>query len=189
MDFFETKLPGVYEIIPHRFSDERGFFTETYSAARLADKGIVLDFVQDNHSMSRDKGVLRGLHFQREPWAQDKLVQVVRGSVFDVAVDIRQGSPTYAQWVGVTLTADLGNQLFIPRGFAHGFVTLEPNTQFVYKVTNPYSPSEDRSIRFCDPAIGIDWGVQPDTLILSDKDKTAPLLADSDNTFVYKGAA
>lgn len=185
----QTALPGVYEITPPRFGDDRGFFSETYNAKRFADHAIALDFVQDNHSFSRDTGVLRGLHFQRDPWAQDKLVRVTRGSVFDVAVDIRKGSPTYGQWVGVELTAEKGNQLLVPRGFAHGFVTLEPDTEFLYKVTNYYSKEEDRSIRFDDPTIGINWPVDVSQITLSDKDKNAPFLADSDNTFTYVGAA
>lgn len=184
----ETKLPGVFEIVPPRFGDERGYFSETYNARVLAKHGLKLDFVQDNHSLSRDKGVLRGLHFQRDPWAQDKLVRVTRGAVFDVAVDIRKGSPFYGQWVGIEITAEKGNQLLVPRGFAHGFVTLEPNTEFLYKVTNPYSKEEDRSVRFDDPAIGIDWPLSVDALTLSDKDKQAPLLADSDNTFIFEGS-
>ncbi|MEM1375767.1 MAG: dTDP-4-dehydrorhamnose 3,5-epimerase [Pseudomonadota bacterium] len=187
MDVVKHNLPGVLEITPPRFGDDRGFFSETWNAKHLADLGIENNFVQDNHSLSRAKGVLRGLHFQRDPFAQDKLVRVTRGAVFDVAVDIRKGSPHFGHWVGVELTAEKGNQLFVPRGFAHGFLTLTTDTEFLYKVTNYYSPEEDRSIRFDDPAIGITWPMPPDEITLSDKDLNAPLLADSDNSFVFNG--
>ena len=181
----QTTLPGVLEIIPKRFGDERGFFSETYNSRTYADLGIALDFVQDNHSLSKARGVLRGLHYQLDPFAQDKLVRVTRGSVFDVAVDIRKGSPDYGKWVGVTLSADRWNQLLIPRGFAHGFVTLEPDTEFLYKVTALYSRDHDRSIRFDDPAIGIDWPIDPAEITVSDKDRDAPLLKDAGETFLY----
>ena len=189
MDVRETALPGVLEITPPRFGDDRGFFSETYNAEEFVAHGITLQFVQDNHSLSRARGVLRGLHFQRDPFAQDKLVRVTRGRVFDVAVDIRKGSPTYGKWVGVELTAEKGNQLLVPRGFAHGFLTLEPDTEFLYKVTNYYSREEDRSIRFDDPAIGIDWPLSADEITLSDKDRNAPLLSESDNSFVFGSGA
>jgi len=185
IDVVETKLADVFEIIPPKFGDDRGFFSETYNAEKLAAHGIELNFVQDNHSLSRSAGVLRGLHFQRDPWAQDKLVRVTRGAVFDVAVDIRKNSPNYGKWVGVELTAEKGNQLLVPRGFAHGFLTLTPDTEFLYKVTNFYSKEEDRSIRFDDPAIGIEWPTLSEELTLSEKDKNAPLLAECDNTFEY----
>ena len=185
-EFRKTALPGVIEIIPERFGDARGFFSETWNRRQFADAGIDLDFVQDNHSLSRDRGVLRGLHYQTDPFAQDKLVRVTRGRVFDVAVDIRKGSPHYAQWVGVELTAEKGNQLLIPRGFAHGFVTLDPDTEFLYKVTNFYARECDRAIRFDDPAIAIEWPVSAAEVMLSDKDRAAPLLADADNTFIYR---
>lgn len=182
----QTGLPGVLEIIPNRFGDDRGFFSETYNAQTLAAEGITLEFVQDNHSLSKARGVLRGLHYQLDPYAQDKLVRVSRGSVFDVAVDIRAGSPDYGKWVGVTLSADRWNQLLIPRGFAHGFVTLEPDTEFLYKVSAPYSRDHDRSIRFDDPDIGIDWPVAGADITVSDKDRNAPFLRDAGETFVFR---
>jgi dTDP-4-dehydrorhamnose 3,5-epimerase len=179
----ETGIEGVLEIRPERFSDERGFFSEIWNEAEWREAGIALTFVQDNHSLSRSAGVLRGLHFQRPPEAQDKVVRVTCGSVFDVAVDIRRSSPTYRRWVGVTLSSQAWNQLLIPRGFAHGFITLEPDTEVQYKVTAPYSPEHERCVRFDDPAIGVDWPVDRDRLTLSDKDRAAPLLADVDTGF------
>jgi dTDP-4-dehydrorhamnose 3,5-epimerase len=175
-----TRLEGVLEIVPARFGDARGFFSETYNAARLAGAGIDLTFVQDNHSLSARRGVLRGLHYQLAPRAQDKLVRVVRGAVFDVAVDIRRDSPTFAQWVGVELSAEKWNQLLVPKGFAHGFVTLTENTEVVYKVTDYYSPEQDRSIRYDDPDIAIDWPIAAGDLQLSDKDRAAAWLAEAD---------
>lgn len=169
---------GVFEVTPKKFGDARGFFSETYQRQRFADAGIGLDFMQDNQSFSAEKWTLRGLHFQVAPFAQDKLIRVLRGSVFDVAVDIRNGSPTYGKWVGCTLSAEKFNQLFIPRGFAHGFLTLEPDVEVLYKVTAPYAPECDRSVRWNDPAIDIAWplgGAQP---VLSAKDANAPLVAD-----------
>lgn len=174
-----TRLDGVLEIVPDRFGDARGFFSETYNAARLASSGIDLTFVQDNHSLSARRGVLRGLHYQLPPRAQDKLVRVVRGAIFDVAVDIRRGSPTFAQWVGVELSAEKWNQLLVPKGFAHGFVTLTENTEVAYKVTDYYSPEHDRSIRYDDPQIAINWPLTSD-LQLSDKDINAGSLAEAD---------
>jgi dTDP-4-dehydrorhamnose 3,5-epimerase len=179
----ETTIAGVLEIRPERFADNRGFFSETWSAESWRAAGIALGFVQDNHSLSRSAGTLRGLHFQRPPEAQDKLVRVTRGSVFDVAVDIRRTSPTYKRWVGVTLSSEEWNQLLIPRGFAHGFVTLELDTEVQYKVTAPYSREHERCVRFDDPAIGVDWPFAVDRMTLSDKDRAAPLLADVDTGF------
>ena len=176
-------LDGLYELRPERLSDDRGFFSETWSERALAEAGFHLHFVQDNHSLSREAGVLRGLHFQAPPMAQDKLVRVARGAVFDVAVDIRPGSPTYKQWAGVRLSAADWNQLLVPSGFAHGFLALEPDTEVQYKVTAPYSREHDRAIRFDDPAIGIEWPMAKEALILSDKDRAAPLLADVDTGF------
>jgi dTDP-4-dehydrorhamnose 3,5-epimerase len=177
------ELDGLLEIRPPRFADERGFFSETWSEAAFKAAGISLRFVQDNHSLSRQAGVLRGLHFQSPPHAQDKLVRVSRGAVFDVAVDIRPGSPTFRQWAGVRLSAADGNQLLIPKGFAHGFLALEPDSEVQYKVTAPYSRDHDRAIRFDDPAIGVEWPMAREALILSDKDRTAPLLTDIDMGF------
>lgn len=180
LDVRPLGLDGVLEIRPRQFADERGFFSETWHAGQWRDAGIDLDFVQDNHSLSRERGVVRGLHYQLEPFAQDKLVRVTRGAVFDVAVDIRRGSPSFGRWVGATLSAADWNQLLIPKGYAHGFVTLEPDTEVQYKVTAPYSADHDRAIRFDDPAIGIDWPIEAGRLTLSAKDRAAPLLADAD---------
>ena len=176
-------LDGLIEIRPKRFTDERGFFSETWNAAAWRAAGIATDFVQDNHSLSRPRGTLRGLHFQTPPEAQAKLVRVTRGSAFDVAVDLRPESPTYRQWAGVTLSATEWNQLLIPEGFAHGFLTLEPDTEVQYKASAAYSPVHDRAIRFDDAAFGIDWPIAAGDLILSDRDRTAPLLADVETGF------
>jgi dTDP-4-dehydrorhamnose 3,5-epimerase len=178
-------IDGVVEIRPDRFSDDRGFFSEVWSRARWTQGGIDVDFVQDNHSLSRQRGVLRGLHFQAAPMAQAKLVRVTRGSVFDVAVDIRGGSPSFEKWVSVILSAERWNQLFIPPGFAHGFLTLEADTEVEYKVSAPYSADHDRAIRFDDPSIGIDWPIAAEELVLSDKDRSAPYLADLEPGFVF----
>lgn len=173
----------MLEIRPDRHSDERGFFSEVWNEGVYAEAGIALRFVQDNHSQSREPGVLRGLHFQSPPFAQDKLVRVTRGAVFDVAVDIRPHSPTYRHWLGMRLSAAEWNQLLIPKGFAHGFLALEPDTEVQYKVTAPYSREHDRAIRFDDPEIGIEWPMAREALILSDKDRSAPLLADVETGF------
>ena len=171
---------GVLEIRPQRFSDERGFFSETWSEATFREAGISTTFVQDNHSLSRHAGVLRGLHYQVEPFAQEKLVRVTRGAIFDVAVDIRRASPTFGQWVAARLSAEEWNQMLVPRGFAHGFLTIEPDTEVQYKVSAPYSREHDRAIRFDDPAIGIDWPLPAGELVLSERDRQAPLLADAE---------
>ncbi len=173
-----TALPDVKIIQPKRFGDHRGFFSETYSRSAFAEAGIALDFVQDNHSLSAAVGTLRGLHFQAPPFAQDKLVRVPRGRILDVAVDIRASSPDFGKFVAVELSAENWWQLLVPAGFAHGFVTLEPDTEVLYKVNAPYAPEHDRGVAFDDPAIGIDWGFAPETLILSDKDRRHPRLAD-----------
>lgn len=173
-------LDGVVEILPKKFGDDRGFFSETYNAQSLAAAGVDLTFIQDNHSYSAAVGVLRGLHYQLQPRAQAKLVRVVRGRIYDVAVDIRRGSPTFAKWVALELSAEKWNQILIPVGFAHGFVTLEPDTEVVYKVTDYYSPNHDRSIRFDDPNIGIEWPLAAARLQLSAKDSAAPLLGDAE---------
>lgn len=173
-------LEGVIEIKPRKFGDDRGFFSETWNADAFSEVGIHLHFVQDNHSYSAAPGTLRGLHYQLPPYAQGKLVRVVKGSIFDVAVDIRKGSPTFAKWCGVELSAKKWNQLLVPAGFAHGFLTLEPDTEIVYKVTRPYSLAHDRSIRFDDADIGIPWPLAGPQLQLSEKDRNAPLLADAE---------
>ena len=179
----QTTLDGVLIVIPKRFGDNRGFFSETWNRRVMADAGIDIDFVQDNHSLSRDAGTLRGLHFQTPPHAQAKLVRVVRGAVFDVAVDFRVGSPTYLQWFGVELTAENGKQLLVPEGFLHGFVTLTNDTEVLYKCSDYYAPECDRSVRFDDPDIGINWGAA--ISVLSDKDRNAPLAADTPSPFTY----
>ncbi|MFV0801073.1 dTDP-4-dehydrorhamnose 3,5-epimerase [Brucella sp. MAB-22] len=173
-------LDGVFEISPRKFGDDRGFFSETYNAKSFAEAGIDLTFVQDNHSYSAAKGVVRGLHYQLPPFAQDKLVRVIRGVILDVAVDIRKSSPTFGKWVALEVSAEKWNQILVPKGFAHGFMTLVENTEVIYKVTDYYSPEHDRSIRFDDPAIGIDWPLPSSGVQLSDKDQKAPLFADAE---------
>lgn len=172
----KTALEEVVEIIPQKFGDSRGFFSEVYNAATFREAGIDLDFVQDNHSLSAQRGVLRGLHYQLPPRAQDKLVRVVRGAILDVVVDIRRSSPTFGRWVSVELSDEKWNQLLVPKGFAHGFVTLTENAEVLYKVTDYYSAEHDRSIRWDDPQIAIDWPVPSNELILSEKDRKAPYL-------------
>lgn len=186
LDVQETALPGVYVLTPRRFGDHRGFFSESWNRARMAEHGIDLDFVQDNHSLSREVGTVRGLHFQSPPHAQAKLVRCGRGCLFDVAVDIRKGSPTFGKWVGVELSFDNGRQLLIPAGFLHGFVTRVPDTEIIYKCSDYYAPECDGAVRFDDPDIGIDWGLGGQTPILSEKDAAAPLLRDFDSPFTYK---
>ncbi len=180
MDVREIGFGEVLEVLPVRHRDARGFFSETYNAGMLTQHGIDLVFTQDNHSLSVEAGVVRGLHYQLPPFAQDKLVRVVRGRIFDVAVDLRRSSQTFGRWVGLELSAERGNQILIPRGFGHGFVTLEPNTEVFYKVTSGYAPSADRSVRFDDPTIGIEWPTLGDPFTLSDKDRSAPFLADAE---------
>lgn len=179
-------IPEVKLVTPRTFRDGRGFFSETYSR-RLFESAVAnVEFVQDNHSLSRAKGVIRGLHFQIEPKAQGKLVRVTRGAVLDVAVDIRQRSPTYGRHVAVVLSADNWSQLWVPVGFAHGFCTLEPDTEVVYKVTDYYAPEHDRGLLYDDPDLGIEWPVNPAEAILSDKDRRNPRLRDSDAYFFYR---
>lgn len=180
-----TELPEVILIETKVFQDSRGWFLESYSARRMNELGITNVFVQDNHSYSRGKGVVRGLHFQDEPMAQAKLVRCTVGSMFDVAVDIRKGSPRYGKWMGYELSAENKRQLFIPKGFAHGFVTLEEECEVQYKVDAPYSPQHERGIRFNDEDIGVEWGVTDAQL--SEKDQRAPSLRESRCSFVYKG--
>ena len=178
MQIEKTALEGVLILTPRRHGDHRGFFAETWNAATLAGHGITRDFVQDNHSFSAQAGTVRGLHFQGPPHAQAKLVRCGRGALFDVAVDIRKGSPSYGRWVGVELSFDNGRQLLIPAGFAHGFVTRQPETEIVYKCSDIYAPQTEGAVRWNDPAIGIDWAMGDTAPILSDKDADAPLLAD-----------
>lgn len=183
-EYMQAEYPpieGLVVVHPDWYGDERGWFMETYSRPRYEEIGIACTFVQDNMSFSKKKGVLRGLHFQNRPKAQAKLIRCTRGAVLDVAVDLRTGSSTYAQWYAVELSAENRTQFFIPDGFAHGFVTLTDEVEFEYKCSALYDRELDRSIRFDDPAIGVDWGVSDP--ILSDKDRNAPLLADSDINF------
>jgi dTDP-4-dehydrorhamnose 3,5-epimerase len=182
----KTVLPGVLLLEPRRFCDTRGFFSESWNREDLAAHGIEIDFVQDNHSLSTQAGTVRGLHFQSPPHAQAKLVRCGRGRLFDVAVDIRKGSPTYGQWVGHELSFVNGLQLLVPVGFLHGFVTREPDTEIIYKCSDYYAPDCDGAVRFDDPDIGIDWNVSDDA-ILSEKDAAAPRLADFDSPFVWEG--
>jgi len=187
MKMEQTVLPGVMLITPPRFGDHRGFFSESYSRAKLAEAGIDMDFVQDNHSLSRDKGTIRGLHFQAPPHAQDKLVRCGRGALFDVAVDIRNGSPTYGLWVGYELSFENGHQLLVPAGFAHGFMTLEPETEIVYKCSDYYAPETEGALMWSDPDISIDWPLDNITPILSDKDAAAPAFSGFDSPFTWQG--
>jgi dTDP-4-dehydrorhamnose 3,5-epimerase len=179
-------LSGVLEITPAQLRDDRGFFSETFNCLKFREAGLQAEWVQDNHSYSAAAGVLRGLHFQTPPFAQDKLVRVIHGAVFDVAVDIRHGSPDFGRWVSLQLSARCWNQIFIPKGFAHGFVTLEPDTEVIYKVSAPYSRDHDRSIRYDDPDIGIDWPPPASEFQLSAKDMGAPCLRDIDSGFRYQ---
>ncbi|WP_226627670.1 dTDP-4-dehydrorhamnose 3,5-epimerase [Alloyangia pacifica] len=182
-----TKLQGVMVLTPRRFGDHRGFFSESYSRKAFAEAGIDIAFVQDNHSLSAKVGTVRGLHFQAPPHAQAKLVRCGKGRLFDVAVDIRKGSPTYGQWVGEELSFENGRQLMIPAGFLHGFTTLEPDTEIIYKCTDYYAPECDGAVRFDDPDIGIDWGVDLSDAVLSEKDAAAPFLKDFNSPFTFEG--
>ena len=180
---FETlPLPGLVLIRPRRFGDERGFFSETWSRRAFAEAGINLDWCQDNHSLSRAAGTLRGLHYQAPPSAQAKLVRCPRGRIWDVAVDVRCGSPTEGRWYGVEISAENWLQLLVPRGFLHGFLTLEPDTEVIYKVDNPYDAAADGAIAWDDPTLGIDWPIEGEPQ-LSDKDRAAPRLVDWSSPF------
>mgnify|MGYP000852639340 FL=1 len=183
MNIVKTNVEDVIIIEPKVFGDHRGWFTETYSKEKFKEHGVEIDFIQDNHSFSAQKGTLRGLHFQLNPKAQTKLVRCTKGKILDVAVDLREGSPTYKKWVAVELTEENKKQLLVPKGFAHGFLTLTDNVEVQYKVDEYYSPENDRSIRFDDPDIGVIWG--GDSPILSDKDLNAPSLKESDINFKY----
>lgn len=185
MKVHQAKLPGVKLIVPNVFGDSRGFFMESYNQEAFKVHGIETVFIQDNHSLSMEEGVVRGLHYQLNPQAQIKLVRVTAGSIFDVVLDIRKGSPTYGQWEGFILSAENKSQLLVPQGFAHGFCTLVPNCEVQYKVDALYSPEHDRGIAWNDPALSIDW---PTTNpILSEKDTKHPLLADAEMNFLYEG--
>lgn len=183
MQVTETSLPGVYVLEPKRFGDARGFFCESWNAKRMAEAGLDVAFVQDNHSMSEETGTLRGLHFQAPPHAQAKLVRCGRGRLFDVAVDIRKGSPTYGKWFGLELSFDNGLQLFVPEGFLHGFMTLEPMTEVIYKCNDYYAPEADGAVRW--DSCNINWPLDV-TTVLSDKDAKAPALDDFDSPFIWE---
>ena len=186
-EFIRHAIPEVIEVRPPKYGDHRGFFSEVFKRSAFEEAGIDIDWIQDNQSFSAAVGTVRGLHFQVPPVGQDKLVRVLRGAIYDVAVDIRKGSPTYGKWVGVELSAQKWNQLLVPIGFAHCFMTIEPDTEVLYKVSGPYSKEHEGAIRWNDPALGIDWpdpGVEP---TLSEKDEVAPFLADFDSPFTYEG--
>ena len=183
MKIIETELPDVKLVEPAVFGDNRGWFYESYNYEKLKTLGIDVKFVQDNRSYSKEKGTLRGIHFQKTPMAQSKLISCTRGKILDVAVDLRKGSPTYLKWISVELSEENKHMLFIPKGFGHGFVTLTENVEVLYKVDEYYSKDHDRSIRFDDDEIGIDWGVS--NPVLSEKDKNAPLFCESDLDFLW----
>ena len=183
----ETPLEGVYILEPTVFEDHRGFFMESYNKRDFEEIGLYFDFVQDNHSLSVQAGVLRGLHFQLEPKAQTKVVRVLKGVIYDVVVDLRKGSPTFGKWIGVILSEYNKRQIVVPKGFAHGVLTLVPNTEILYKVDEYYSPEHERAIRWNDPDLNIDWPIKEP--ILSEKDKNAPFLKDiiDEINFYYEG--
>lgn len=183
MQAIPTELQGVVELRPVRHGDDRGWFSEVWNESTLASHGIELDWVQDNEAFSAAAGTLRGIHYQLAPKAQDKLVRVVQGRVLDVVVDLRRSSATFGQHVGVELSAELGNQLFVPKGFGHAYCTLVDDCMIAYKVSDYYSPEHDRALRWNDPQLAVDWPFDADTVILSGKDEAAPLFADADNLF------
>jgi len=185
MDVTSLAIPEVRLIKPVKHGDRRGFFSETYNREAFTAAGMDVDFVQDNHSLSAEAGTLRGLHFQVPPRAQAKLLRVVRGAVFDVAVDLRWGSPSYGRHVSATISAAAWNQIFIPAGFAHGFCTLEPDTEVLYKVSDLYAPEAEQGLAWNDPALAIDWPVEAEAAILSARDREWPRLKDLSRVFQY----
>lgn len=187
MNIVSTPIPDLLILEPRRFGDDRGFFAETWNARALEAAGIHVDFAQDNHSFSLQAGTVRGLHFQAPPHAQSKLVRCGRGRLFDVAVDIRKGSPSYGKWFGVELSFDNGRQLFIPAGFAHGFATLEPETEIVYKCSDYYAPECEGALRFDDPGLAIDWGLEGSPSSISDKDLKAQGFKGFHSPFQWEG--
>ena len=185
MKYTETVIPGVWLIEPKVFGDSRGYFMEAYKKPEFEQCIGTCDFIQENESCS-SQGVLRGLHYQLEPYSQSKLVRVISGTVLDVAVDIRKGSPTFGKYVAIELSGENKRQVFIPKGFAHGFYVLSERTVFTYKVDNPYSPTHERGICFDDPYIGVNWQLKPEfSLLVSEKDKNAPLLKNAEINFLY----
>jgi dTDP-4-dehydrorhamnose 3,5-epimerase len=185
MQIEQTTLPGVVILTPQRFGDSRGWFTETWNAARMAEAGLDLAFVQDNHSFSAQQGTLRGLHYQSPPRAQDKLIRCTKGAIRDVAVDVRRGSPTYGKWVAVDLSAENGRQLLVRKGFLHGFATLTADCEVQYKCTDTYAPANDGSVHW--DSVGVDWGLSGDP-VLSAKDAAAPAFADWQSPFVWESS-
>ena len=185
MKIIETPIPGLLIIEPRVFADERGYFFESFSETKFAGNGLISNFVQDNESKSR-RGVIRGLHYQLAPFGQTKLIRVVRGTVYDVAVDLREGSPTFGKWYGVEVSASKKNQFYIPKGFAHGFSVLSEYAIFSYKCDAFYNPEAERGIRFDDPALKIDWKLPLDEAVISGKDLVLPCLADAEINFKYK---
>ncbi len=188
MQIDTTKLDGVLVLTPKRFGDGRGTFSETWNRKVMLSNGLDFDFVQDNHSVSTETGTVRGLHFQSQPHAQDKLVRVACGRILDVAVDIRRGSPTYGAWVSVELSEENGKQLLVPKGFLHGFATLEPNCAVIYKVTDYYAPECDGAVRFDDPHLQIDWQLDGRAAVVSDKDARAGSFAEFQSPFTFEGS-
>lgn len=185
MDVTKTDIPDVMLITPARFGDKRGFFSETYNKRALVEIGITMDFIQENHAYSADPGTLRGLHFQCPPATQTKLLRVLRGVVLDVCVDCRKGSPTYGQHVMVEMTAESGQQILCPKGFAHGILTLKAHTEITYKVDAYYAPELDSGIRYDDPDLAIDWPLAEEDLVLSEKDRHQPSFRDLPDLFTY----
>jgi dTDP-4-dehydrorhamnose 3,5-epimerase len=183
LEIAETEIPGVRVLMARRLGDARGFFAETWSRDRFHSAGIDVEWVQENHAMSAAAGTVRGFHYQIPPAAQAKLIRVVRGAALDVTVDLRRGSPTFGRHVAIELSAENFRQLLIPSGFAHGYCTLEPNTEILYKVNHVYAPDTERGIRWDDPALGIDWPVTPQEAVLSEKDRGLPMLADQPDLF------
>jgi dTDP-4-dehydrorhamnose 3,5-epimerase len=183
MDVLDCALAGVKILSPKKHGDHRGFFSETYNRDACRKCGIDMEFVQDNHSLSAERGVVRGLHYQMPPMAQAKLIRVVHGAILDIVVDIRRSSPTFGQSLAVELSVENWKQIFVPVGFAHGFATLAPNTEVVYKVSNYYSPQHERGIQWNDPALKIDWKVQESAAILSERDRKHPMLAEARDLF------
>ena len=185
MHIESLEIPEVKLLVPKKYGDQRGFFSEVYNRAAFAAAGIDIEFLQDNHSRSAEKGTVRGLHYQAPPFAQDKLVRVISGAVFDVAVDIRRGSPTYGHHIGVELSDAAWNQLLVPTGFAHGFMTLEPGTEVIYKVSAHYAPDHDFGVLWNDQDLNIAWPMAPTNVILSDKDREQPFFRDLVSPFSY----
>lgn len=186
MEIQTTDFPGLLLLTPRRFGDHRGYFMESWSKKTFEGLGLHFDFIQDNHARSKVRGVLRGLHFQKPPFSQTKLVRVTRGEVYDVVVDLRQGSPTFGKWAGFHLSEDNCRQLLVPKGFAHAYMTLSDDVEFLYKVDAPYAPDHDSGLRFDDPELAIDWPVSDP--VLSDKDKVLPLFREVRDLFTFEDA-